>query len=879
MRLVKILWSVLFFIVVSYSATAQSTAWSDEAENGILSGVAEITENCINASGGQFVRLGDEVGNTLKFNNIDVSISGAYRLKLFYFHTGTQPIEVLVNGVSVGVKYFPASVWCYQGDAAEYLLEINLNSGINTLELRPVDGESAPFIDKLEITENTPKKINIDVSTSRILPGESADIIVTASDILLSPATIDLAVSGIASDLFEIDENTLQIPVGEMSASTTLSITDNFSSFETSLVLTINLSNLSGNIEMGETISANIKVTDQATTFYVSSSDGNDTNDGLSEATPWKTLEKIKTIYFVPNDQILFKSGDIFVGQLTFRGSGSEGKPILISSYGEGAKPIIDGANDADGAYVTAVLIENQEYIKITNLEISNDRRVSRKGEDDKQGYGILVYNSSNDIMNHFHFDNLTIREVYAVTIEGVDFNSVKVAGILFKSDKNTIVGKEKSIRDVLVENCYITRIGKFGIWCQHGGGDTGVGNDSTNRNKNLIFRNNHTFETGGSGMQPGRSYNCLIENNIFEYPGSGIDSRMTNRGSGAWFWSCRNVIAQYNTSLHVRGHGDSYGMHIDFGNENVILQYNYSEDSEGGFVEILGDNINSVYRFNVSVNDGIRDNKGNTLWVSDYSSSDTPSDNNYIYNNSVYVSGSLTPDISIKGMNTFIYNNAFFVTDDAAIGQTTVVEPAVGGEVKMSNNLFYGDIKSQLISIDTSPVFGNPLYIGAGELSVDGYKLNIGSAALNAGKTFDEPVFPQAGHGIFKDISPVADKDIFGNPISLSTQKSHIGAYNGIPLDVLDVKSRLLPKENEIFVYPNPASRVLNVVINSTATKTLQISLIDMSGRTVFADTPIITTGRNEIQYNIENKFESGIYMLNIINGNHFTFKRILLI
>ena len=44
------------------------------------------------------------------------------------------------------------------------------------------------------------------------------------------------------------------------------------------------------------------------------------------------------------------------------------------------------------------------------------------------------------------------------------------------------------------------------------------------------------------------------------------------------------------------------------------MFQYNYSEDSEGGFCEILGDNHNVAYRFNVSVNDGFRDFHGNTI-------------------------------------------------------------------------------------------------------------------------------------------------------------------------------------------------------------------------------------------------------------------------
>ena len=106
-----------------------------------------------------------------------------------------------------------------------------------------------------------------------------------------------------------------------------------------------------------------------------------------------------------------------------------------------------------------------------------------------------------------------------------------------------------------------------------------------------------------------------------------------------------------------------------------MILQYNYSEDSEGGFVEILGDNVNSGYRFNVSVNDGFRDNKGNTIWVSDFAGTGNriPSDSNYIYNNSIYVSRSLTPDIHMYD----IYGRTLFsVQENLMQGMNRLMYP-----------------------------------------------------------------------------------------------------------------------------------------------------------------------------------------------------------
>ena len=81
------------------------------------------------------------------------------------------------------------------------------------------------------------------------------------------------------------------------------------------------------------------------------------------------------------------------------------------------------------------------------------------------------------------------------------------------------------------------------------------------------------------------------------------------------WPFDCKNVIIQHNKFLNARGPMDSYGAHIDYGNENVVIQYNYSYNNEGGFAEILGDNINCGYRYNISVNDGYREDPNGISW------------------------------------------------------------------------------------------------------------------------------------------------------------------------------------------------------------------------------------------------------------------------
>lgn len=80
-----------------------------------------------------------------------------------------------------------------------------------------------------------------------------------------------------------------------------------------------------------------------ATTYYVSNS-GNDTNTGLSEQSPWKTLKKINSSTFKPGDYILLKRGDTWRESITIPSSGNSTSRIVFSAYGTGNKPVILGS-------------------------------------------------------------------------------------------------------------------------------------------------------------------------------------------------------------------------------------------------------------------------------------------------------------------------------------------------------------------------------------------------------------------------------------------------------------------------------------------------------------------------------------------------------
>ncbi|MBC8033316.1 MAG: hypothetical protein H7Y03_04170, partial [Chitinophagaceae bacterium] len=99
--------------------------------------------------------------------------------------------------------------------------------------------------------------------------------------------------------------------------------------------------------------------------FYFSDSKGNDSHtpsQATSPSTPWKSLDKLNSIkhLIAAGDTVYFLCGDVFRGRIVFNKSGTTGKPIVFTSYGSGAKPVISGLRllkdwkrDSDGNWYT----------------------------------------------------------------------------------------------------------------------------------------------------------------------------------------------------------------------------------------------------------------------------------------------------------------------------------------------------------------------------------------------------------------------------------------------------------------------------------------------------------------------------------------------
>ena len=86
--------------------------------------------------------------------------------------------------------------------------------------------------------------------------------------------------------------------------------------------------------------------------YYVSSSAGNDSNDGSSIGNAFRTVGKVNSLNLQPGDKVLFKCGDTWQAeQLVISKSGTEAAPIVFGSYPEGCanKPALSGSRPITG--------------------------------------------------------------------------------------------------------------------------------------------------------------------------------------------------------------------------------------------------------------------------------------------------------------------------------------------------------------------------------------------------------------------------------------------------------------------------------------------------------------------------------------------------
>ncbi len=404
--------------------------------------------------------------------------------------------------------------------------------------------------------------------------------------------------------------------------------------------------------------------------YYVSPS-GNDSSNGLSSASAWKTIAKVNATELTPGDLVLFQGGQTFNGRLYIRNSGIAGFNIKFSSYGTGRATINGGSG-------TAVYAYNCSYISIDSLIVAGSWNATTQLGND--AYGILFYN---DLAGNVKLGEVAVNrcEVKGFAKSGIGILSWPADGSQSGYTKISVVGN--TVHDNGA--CGITTLGPSPT-----AGSTAYAFTSVYVGYNRVYNNlgvkASTGKHSGNGILIGDAAAGTIEYNV-AYNNGWYNTSTAGGPAAIWCYDSKNLIFQYNEAHHNgtgAGTPDGDGFDLDGGAVNCIMQYNYSHDNYGaGFlVWEYGNarikNSGNIIRYNISQNDNTNNN--NTVYGG--ISMGPNCNNNLVYNNTFW---------SVKGSSVFVtggtgnkfYNNIFATQGTAPCIVST------SGSFFMNNNYY----------------------------------------------------------------------------------------------------------------------------------------------------------------------------------------------
>ncbi|MER6000362.1 discoidin domain-containing protein [Nonomuraea angiospora] len=379
--------------------------------------------------------------------------------------------------------------------------------------------------------------------------------------------------------------------------------------------------------------------------YFIDATTGRDSAAGTSPQTAWRTLAKANATTFKPGDRILLKAGEQWNNeQLWPKGSGSAGKPIAISAYGDSKarRPYIatngrvpspfraDGTKNPDTVGRTgAIVLRNQQYFEIDNVELSNDDNFATDittGTYVRDGIMVsinadLLAAGADSVMDHFRISNVYVHDLDGPsTWQKIHYGGVNFQVFGGKSYKAYGTGGYY-FKDVRIENNTFVKVELHAVqfsfnWFAADGADAGQYDDSGKfhegweqlwvRTRDLYSRDvyighNYAESVGQGAFQFANAKNMTVEYNEV----NGFLKRYNAVSCGLYLWAGADSVMQFN---EVYGGPDNEydgtPWDLEYTNFNVTYQFNYSHDNAAGWMAYMGNSSNSVARYNLSVND-----------------------------------------------------------------------------------------------------------------------------------------------------------------------------------------------------------------------------------------------------------------------------------
>ncbi|MBN2485473.1 MAG: T9SS type A sorting domain-containing protein [Bacteroidales bacterium] len=620
---------------------------------------------------------------------------------------------------------------------------------------------------------------------------------------------------------------------------------------------------LTGMVLVALTLFFNYKA--YATNYYVSNS-GNDSANGTSPETAWKTIAKVNSGSYLPGDSILFKCGDIWrMETLIPPSSGTKQNYITFSSYGKGPKPKLYGSEvikEYAGKASKTNVYNGNKAITYNPWNYNYHGAIFFK-MNDSTVWGDSYAGSLSELDENFewHWQNDTLYFYYDGNISDIDSIEVEQA------DRGINIGTEYIIIDGFEIKFWLSRCIGCPIYPER-------------RVDGLIIRNNILAYTGireggvGYGVQLFHS-NMLVEKNIaFSNGRRNLSFNIVNQTGSC---TLRDIVVQDNelfdgwhtTGIDVALQGLNHTI------RNIIVRRN----------KIWEDPKIDKSNYHVTMN--FIENNGD---VGDF-------DSLFFYSN--IIMNASRPALQIAGIsNAFVINNTFTGAPFDYTGTFAFIYHGFTGNSTIMNNIFFNYMPtSSYISVrgatggtgTTLDTLNYNLYfavnndnyllaefLGTGfglrqtqwtEIQALGYELN--SLTPPQDPLFVNSLYDlrlQEGSPAIGTAKPVSfvNTDITGK--LRSKVNPCIGAYEyneEVANENIGLKSNI----QAYSIYPNPFQNFL--FVNQELEKAFKVQLFDLSGKMLFEE---LFLGMKINKITIP-EISEGLYILRLTPDSGVTF------
>lgn len=366
-------------------------------------------------------------------------------------------------------------------------------------------------------------------------------------------------------------------------------------------------------------------------TYYFSSKKRS-FEDG-SSLHPFSTFKALENLKLEEGDSLLIACNSVFHNEYLHLYNKDN---LTISSYGKGAKPILDAQGEGvwqqdygcpldnpNHRYCaevsSTILLFDCNHIKIENLEIRNSSQdhTTYCAALKQPRTGVAVIAQERGTVQDITLRDLTIKAVHGNVYDKHLCNGgIYFASLMPSNPESTCLPR---FDKVLISKCFVKEVSRWGIavgytylWDKFSGTETSEEVFTKYGNTNIGIEDTYVKNIGGDGitvmyaLRPAVKY-CRADSIALEMNDRVYREPLNRQGkvaAGIWPWKCLGAHFEYNEVYDTKLNQDGMAYDADSG-WSTLYEHNYSHSNEGGAVMFcLQEALGSEYKNNVSEDD-----------------------------------------------------------------------------------------------------------------------------------------------------------------------------------------------------------------------------------------------------------------------------------